>query len=133
MAEQTINIIETQEVPVYIDDGGVEVDVVSKVVVQTETIRPPNVVTSSERNITVAVHENTDYKYGTLDTLTITDVDDSGLASSIQFTSGSTPTVFTYPSSLIEWVNEEINIDADSRYMIAFCNRIAYISKIKNI
>lgn len=133
MAEQTINIIETQEVPVYIDDGGVEIDAVSKVVVQTETIRPPNVVTSSERNITVAVHENTDYKYGTLDTLTITDVDDSGLASSIQFTSGSTPTVFTYPSSLIEWVNEEINIEADSRYMIAFCNRIAYISKIKNI
>lgn len=133
MAEQTINIIETQEVPVYIDDGGVEIDVVSKVVVQTETIRPPNVVTSSGRNITVAVHENTDYKYGTLDTLTITDVDDSGLASSIQFTSGSTPTVFTYPSSLIEWVNEEINIEADSRYMIAFCNRIAYISKIKNI
>lgn len=122
MDEQIINIL-----------GGVELDVVSKVVVQTEIIRAPNVVTSDARNITVHVAENTDYKYKTLDTLTLSGVDDSGLASSITFTSGTTPTVLTYPHSTIEWVNSEFTIEEDSRYMIAFCNRIAYISKLHDI
>lgn len=133
MGEQIINILERTEEPFAIDNDEIVIDVLCAVVVQTETIRPPNVVRSSDAVISVYVKENTDYIYETLTSLTITGVDDSGLASSIQFTSGSTPTVFTYPSSLIEWVNEEINIDAGSRYMIAFCNRIAYISKIKNI
>lgn len=84
------------------------------------------------RTITIAVRENTDYVYGELDSLEITDVEDSGLASSVVFSSGTTPTTFTYPS-YIEWVNDSIEIEANSKYLLAFCNRIGHLVKIKTI
>lgn len=92
----------------------------------------PSVETSSNVNISVNVLKNTDYKYNELESLNITDVEDSGLASSIVFSSGTTPTVFTYPS-YIEWVNDAIEIEANTKYLLAFCNRIGHLVKIKTI
>lgn len=83
-------------------------------------------------DITIAsLASNTDYSYGELSSLTITAVVDSPLASSVTFTSGSTPTTINLPSSC-KWVGGEkpTACEASRVYMLTFCNGVGVFTDL---
>ena len=78
--------------------------------------REPSIVTDlSSTSITLAASANTEYRFGELTSLTVSSSPASG-AYSIVFTSGSTPTVTTFPASVLGL--EDFAAEADTIYEI---------------
>lgn len=87
-----------------------------------------NTNTTSATATIATLNGNNVYKYGTLTSLTITSVEDSVYESEIYFTSGTSPTTFTYPDSL--GTIGEITINASKRYVIAIKNNIMILGEL---
>lgn len=87
-----------------------------------------NVIETTDTIVSLAVVENTTYKYGTLASLTITSIPNSNLPSFIYFTSGTTATTFAYPSGMkIRGYSVPV---ANARYVISIFNNAVTIVKV---
>ena len=83
----------------------------------------PTVITSSDSTYTIAsLERNMVYKLGELSALTITACEDFNVASTIYFTSGSTPTTISLPNNVTGVDN---TISANKSYIVEIKNRIA--------
>lgn len=83
----------------------------------------PTVITSSDSTYTIAnLQRNMVYKLGELSALTITACEDFNVASTIYFTSGSTPTTISLPNNVTGVDN---TISANKSYIVEIKNRIA--------
>ena len=94
-------------------------------------LTPKVVEDSTSTTATIAKAEaNTTYKYGTLTSLTVTEVENSPLPITVIFTTATSSPTINLPATL-ESINLADGFEAEKKYVLAIENNIAVIGSIE--
>ena len=96
-----------------------------------DVLTPKVVEDSTSTTATIAKAEaNTTYKYGTLTSLTVTEVENSPLPITVIFTTATSSPTINLPATL-ESINLADGFEAEKKYVLAIENNIAVIGSIE--